>query len=223
MRKYDHIMFDMDGTFADSREFHGKSFQRYFNTLGKEVAAEDVRDGLGVTVADIFRRIGVTGAAADDALRGLPEFYHASADDLIMEIPFAPGAEETFRALCAHGYSLSVVTNSYTELTKRILELHSLADCFVDVAGASQHSLGKEERCVELLKRHGAKPARALYVGDAQRDIEIANDIGCASCFVDAPIGWAEDPQRVIREQKPTYVVKRFEELKELLLPDKKN
>jgi len=218
MQKYDHIMFDMDGTFTDSKDFHGRSFQRFFKTLGREVPVEDVKDGLAVTVVDIFRRVGITAEGeTEEALARLKDFYRTSADDLIMEIPFAPGAKELFKSLRAGGYRLSVVTNSYQELTERIIELHGLSRCFAEIAGASPHSLGKEERCAGLLARHGVMPARALYVGDAERDIEIANDIGCDSCFVDTPIGWAKEPERLIREQKPTYVTHSLAELAEVL------
>ncbi len=218
MRKYDHIMFDMDGTFADSRDFHGLSFARYLKRLGRDVSAEEVKDGLAVTVTDIFRRVGITSKEeVEHALAGLGAFYKRGADDLIVDLPFAPGAKELFHTLCARGYGMSVVTNSYQELTERILHLHGLTHCFIGVAGASSDSLGKEERCADILKRHGIPPERALYVGDASRDIEIANDLGCASCFVDAPIGWEKDPQRLVREQRPTYVLSSLAELAAVL------
>lgn len=218
MRSYDLIMFDMDGTFADSKDFHGRSFRRYFKTLGRDVPAEDIKDGLAVTVADIFHRVGLTEREEiDKALAGLGDFYCAGADDLIADIPFASGAKVLFQTLCDGGYRLSVVTNSYQELTERILALHGLSHCFAEVAGASGGSLGKEERCAALLEKYGVEKNRALYVGDAERDIEIANDLGCHSCFVDAPIGWAKDPEALIRTQKPTYVIHNFAELKELL------
>lgn len=218
MQKYDHIMFDMDGTFADSRDFHGASFARYLKTLGRDVSAEEVKDGLAVTVVDIFHRVGITSEReVEHALAGLGAFYTTGADDLIVGIPFAPGAKGLFHMLCARGYGLSVVTNSYQELTERILHLHDLNHCFIEVAGASRDSLGKEERCADLLKRHGIPPERALYVGDARRDIEIANDLRCASCFVDAPIGWEKDPERLIREQRPTHVISSLAELAHVL------
>ena len=114
MRKYDHIMFDMDGTFVDSRNFHGRAFPRYFKQCGREVDMEAVKDALGVTILDIFHRIGITGEEEDRAFDHLAEFYQTGADDLIMEIPFGEQAKETFFALHEKGYQMSVVTNSFT-------------------------------------------------------------------------------------------------------------
>ena len=217
MRKCDHIMFDMDGTFVDSRNFHGRAFQRYFKQCGREVDMEAVKDALGVTILDIFHRIGITGEEEDRAFDHLAEFYQTGADDLIMEIPFGEQAKETFFALHEKGYQMSVVTNSFTELTEKVLQLHGLRHCFVEVAGADRHSLDKEERCRNLLKKYGVDAGRALYVGDAERDIEIANIIGSDSCFADVPIGWAKDKRRIYEELKATYTVKALGGLTDFL------
>lgn len=217
MQKYDHIMFDMDGTFVDSRNFHGRSFQRYFKKWGKDVDMEAVCDALGVTIADIFHRIGITDEEEEKAFDHLAEFYQADADDLILEIPFEKHAKQTFFTLHQMGCQMSVVTNSFTELTEKILELHGIAQCFTEVAGADRHSLDKEERCLNLLEKYGVEAGRALYVGDAERDIEIANIIGCDSCFANVPIGWAKDAQAVLRDLKPTYVIHSLDELVPLL------
>ncbi|WP_172807769.1 HAD family hydrolase [Christensenella intestinihominis] len=217
MLKYDHIMFDMDGTFVDSRNFHGLAFQRYFKQCGKDVDMEAVKDALGVTILDIFHRIGITGAEEEKAFDHLAEFYLTDADDLILEIPFGDRAKETFSALHEKGYRMSVVTNSFTELTEKILELHGIGYCFAEVAGADRHSLDKEQRCRSLLEKYGVDAGRALYVGDAERDIEIANTIGCDSCFADVPIGWAKDKRRVYEELKPTFTVQALDGLMDFL------
>lgn len=218
MLKYEHIMFDMDGTFIDSRNFHGLAFQRYFKSLGKNVDMEAVKDALGVTVADIFRRVGIRGAEEERAFDHLAEFYKTgAADDLIAQIPFGPHAKETFLALHQAGYRMSIVTNSFTELAEKILELHELQEYFAEVAGADRHSLDKEGRCRAILGKYGVDADRALYVGDAERDIEIANTIGCDACFADVPIGWAKDPEALVHRMAPAYVICDLGELQALL------
>ena len=120
---------------------------------------------MGVTILDIFHRIGITGEEEDRAFDHLAEFYQTGADDLIMEIPFGEQAKETFFALHEKGYQMSVVTNSFTELTEKVLQLHGLRHCFVEVAGADRHSLDKEERCRNLLKKYGVDAGRAPLRG----------------------------------------------------------
>lgn len=55
MNRYDFIMFDMDGTIMDSRDFHRDVLHRFFNQYVGPVSKEDVEIGMGATVWDIFR------------------------------------------------------------------------------------------------------------------------------------------------------------------------
>lgn len=67
MNKYDLIMFDMDGTLMDSKQFHYEVFYRFLNEFVMQVTREQVEKGLGATVREIFDSVGVR----EEKLEGL--------------------------------------------------------------------------------------------------------------------------------------------------------
>ena len=218
LKKYSLILFDMDGTFTDSRNFHGLAFQRFFKMIGRSVDLEFIKKSLGITIKDIFSQIGITDAEENDIFRKLSSFYQNDAEDLIREIPLGKNARNIFGKLYKNGYLLAVVTNSFQTLADQVLKAHDLAGYFVKVVGADMHSLDKKNRCLSLLKQMEISAARTLFVGDSENDMALANLMGCDACFAKTEIGWAKNPQQVIENQHPKYVINDLINLQELLL-----
>ena len=216
MPKYDLLMFDMDGTFIDSAHFHISAYHRFFEKHKIDVKLGDTILGLGFTIEDFFHNIGVPDERIDEVYEKLWRFYADDVDDLIREIPLAIGAKEVFRELKNRGYRMSVVTNSLQPVADRILTVHGLKDCFEAVEGATQQESDKEKRCGHVRDNH-CKKGRIMLVGDAGRDIEIANTAGWDSCLAVGEIGWAADPQDVIERFGPTHVIHEFPELLNIL------
>lgn len=209
MPRYDLLMFDMDGTFIDSAHFHISAYRRFFDRYKIDVKLGDTILGMGFTIEDFFHNIGVPAARIDEVYEKLWDFYAHDVDDLIRTIPLADGAKEVFAELKNRGYRMSVVTNSLQPLAERILAVHGLKDCFEAVEGATQHESDKEKRCGYVRDKHCAQGS-ILLVGDAGRDIEIANAAGWDSCLAATNIGWAADPREVVEKFSPTYVAREF-------------
>ncbi|MEA5004533.1 MAG: HAD-IA family hydrolase [Christensenella sp.] len=216
MPKYDFLIFDMDGTFIDSAPFHIAAYHRFFDTHEIEVSMGDTILGLGFTIEEMFRNIGVPEERVDEVYEKLAAFYKGGVDDLMMDIPLIDGAKEVFNTLADRGYPMSVVTNSLQPAAERILDLHGLQDYFKAVEGATQKESDKEKRCMDVCDAH-CKEGRVLLIGDAGRDMEIAKDAGWDCCLAVTDIAWARDPQSVIDQFDPTYVINGFPELLQIL------
>lgn len=211
MKKYKCILFDMDGTFIDSRNFHARAYHRFFNKYCKSVEMDAVKNAIGPSTKSLFDNLQVP--ADDKMFDKLCEFYTNEADDLIRDIPVIKGAQEVFSQLIDKDYKIAVITNSMQQVTERILYLHNLSEYFSIVAGANQHSLDKRSRCADAIKALNANPDEVLLVGDMERDIEIANELGYDSCFTDTEIAWCEDYEYMLEALRPTYTIHTFEEL----------
>ena len=213
MRKYNCIFFDMDGTFIDSRNFHSKAYYRFFNKYDQAVEMKAVENAIGPSTKSIFDNLKIPDERYDELFDKLGEFYLNEADDLIREIEVIQGAKEVFVQLKQKNIKTAVITNSLQQVTERILYIHGLSSYFNLVAGANQHSLDKETRCVNAMKELKSHPNEIMLIGDMERDIEIANDLEYDSCLAYTEISWCEDFEKTSKLLRPTYIINSFEEL----------
>jgi pyrophosphatase PpaX len=221
MGKYSCLFFDMDGTFTDSRNFHVKAFHRFFNKYYKDVDMDTVRKGIGATIKIIFDNLNVSGEHYRELFDKLCLFYSNEVDDLIAEIEVAKGFRTVLEHFNSKAYTVAVITNSLQQLTDRVLQIHGLRNYFQLVIGADRHTLDKQERCLGAMNMLQAKPGEILYIGDAERDIEVANALGFDSCLAYTDISWCEDYKYTLNVLRPTYTVQALGELPFLL--DKTN
>lgn len=220
MRRYDHILFDLDGTLADTPDFHCKVFIDYFTECGKVFDPDKITNGLQKTLSirDVLRDAGVKDEEEEEEVFCyLRRFYGTGADDMIGRIRLADGARETLGALHKEGYGMALISNSMQELLERMVVVLGLQDYFFELEGAKEEQAEKLERFRALLERNEINPGRVLYVGDTNGDMKVAHTLGCDACFANTDIAWAQDKEAVIRTHKPEYVIGSIGELLEIL------
>jgi Predicted phosphatases len=213
MEKYKYVFFDMDGTFIDSRQFHIEAFYRFFNKYYHAVDMETVRNGIGDTIKAIFNHLHILDEEYDELFNKLGDFYSNETDDLIKKIPVLKGAKEVFENLNKKGLKLVVITNSLQQLTEKIHRIHGTNEYFTLLIGADKNSLDKQQRFVKVINQLGANLKEIVYVGDAKRDVQIANEIGIDSCLVYTSISWCDDLDYVRQHLKPKYIVYALNDL----------
>ena len=57
--QYKIVMFDMDGTFIDSRKFHAEVFYRFFQQRIMPVSMKDVEAGIGIQSETFSKVLGL--------------------------------------------------------------------------------------------------------------------------------------------------------------------
>lgn len=215
--KYKLIMFDMDGTFIDSKSFHTKVFYQYFNESVMPVTMEETASGMGNTVRDIFQSLKIEEERFPELFEKLDAFCRTQIDDLIKKIETAEDIGKTLKVIRGHGIKTAVVTNSMQCVADRILELHDLKKYFSFVSGADLKSLNKNERCEAIRNELALGKNEVLYVGDAESDMMLAENMGYDSCFADTVLSWCRDKDYVMSVLKPTYTVKKLYEITEII------
>jgi len=183
------VAFDLDGTLVDTAPDLIGALNVVLAEQGVSPApVSAVRLLVGHGVMGMLRRAyqlaGLTITDEDiAALR--PRFIAVYADRIALESRPFPGCLEALAALAARGAKLAVCTNKPAALTHALLEQLDLTRHFNAVIGGDELLVQKPDPAMllEVIRRAGGDPARAVMVGDASPDVGAAKAAG-VPCIV---------------------------------------
>lgn len=176
-----YILFDLDGTLADTSEGIYGAFDAAVRELGLPPLEEDARQGLiGPAIKGSFARL--YGLSDEEASRAADVFrtYYAQPRNLNAASLY-PGVEDVLRSLQEAGYKLGVATNKREDCAEELLASFGIQELFVCTSGSIQGTFETKDaivkRCVGGMGVTGS--AEAVLVGDTNADYEAAeaNDI----------------------------------------------
>jgi pyrophosphatase PpaX len=168
------LLFDWDGTLADSAGLGLKAFQQTFAELGVAFRLE------------VYEATYSPNWYATYEALGLPQDKWRTADDLWMKHYGEQTAEliedvaETLLTLKQKGYCLGVVTSGTESRIYREIAGSALRECF-DVVICNEHVVNKKPHPEGLelaLQRIGKLSSEAAYVGDSPEDIQMGKQTG---------------------------------------------
>ncbi|MBE5944202.1 MAG: HAD family hydrolase [Lachnospiraceae bacterium] len=181
MRKYDYVIFDLDGTITEPAEGITNAI---IYALKKYNIQVDDRSSLfkfiGPPLRDSFKEFyGFSQERAEEAVSFYREYYK---DRGLIENELMPGIKHCLELLNKAGCKLCVATSKPEEYAIKILDNLQVLNFFDTVAGASlDGSRDKKELVMKYLferlkeKYEGFCVDKAVMVGDRHFDIYGAN------------------------------------------------
>ena len=204
------MVFDVDGTVADTVALIIASYDHAVNSvLGFHPDPALCRSWIGQTLADTFTRHWPS--QADVLIATYRAFNETHHDELVK--PY-PGVSELLSALTAAGITTGVATAKGRRGAERSLRVLGLP---ITVTVAMEDTVTHKPDPAPLLlalERLGGVPSRAVYVGDAVVDVQVAKAAGMASIAVTWGAG---DPAALVAAE-PTALASTADELRALLL-----
>lgn len=183
--RYDHVVFDLDGTLVDSAADLTAAVNEVRRSFGLAVLPGATVTGyIGEGVRRLVERaLPADEARLDEALRRFMTYYGAHLLDATR--PY-PGIAEMLTALVGRGVILSVLTNKPTALSRAILDGLGLLPHFVAVIGGDALDTRKPDPAglVSLRGFTNTPSARMLVVGDSAIDLQTARAAGFDFCGV---------------------------------------
>ena len=174
-RNYALLVFDWDGTLADSEAIIVQAMQRAIRMTcmpGREAA--DIRNVIGLGLAEAVSRLYPQATNAE--LQALATAYRdAWLAATTQPVPLFPAARDTLRFLQSRGYLLAVATGKSRSGLQRSLAESALEDVFA-ASRCADETLSKPDPLMlnELLDELGIGPEAALMIGDTVYDMEMA-------------------------------------------------
>ena len=183
-RRFRLLVFDWDGTLADSTGIIADALQRACVDLGLPAPADDeARFVIGLGLADALRHIAPTLPVADHPRLSERYRHHYLARD--PEIPLFEGAREMLADLDARGFLLAVATGKSRVGLTRALQQQGLAHRFVASRCADEgFPKPHPDMLLALMERCGVEPLETLMIGDTTHDLELARNAGAAALAV---------------------------------------
>jgi len=195
------ILFDMDGTLIDTRDYIVRTINETYEEIGLEPRTEkewvqEIRDGLGMR--EYMRKKGIENRY--DEFR---ETYTKNYSSGLSGTKIIKGADKLLEKLASEGIKTGIYTLAYRPMMNAALERFGLKiDCAVakdDVEKPKPHP----EQVMLLCKRLSVRPDEAIAIGDLECDIQAGKTAGAKTAGVLTGFGTRKEFMRT----KPDWVL----------------
>ncbi len=197
--KIKNIIFDFDGTIADSLD----TAEEIMVSLAKRFGVE-----LKPNYIETVREHGMRGVIKElrigpfKLLRILRAFRKSMADKAD-EYKTFPETLTLLEQLHEEGITMAVVTNSTEKAVEIFCKKHNIH--YFKFVKANWKMFGKSTLLSRLMRKHKMDPAETMYVGDETPDITASQKAGIRS----GAAGWGNTNIKSLAAKKPSYIFKR--------------
>ena len=207
------VLYDFDGTLADSTELIMRCYRHTMRThLGEAPPDEVWLEGFGMTLESQIARFARSDAEALEMLETYRAFQNLHHDDLLR--PF-PGAAETVAELEQRGIGLAIVTSKHRRGAMRGMDLCGIVHHFEVIVTPEDvtHPKPHPEPVLVALGRLGVQPHEAVFVGDSPHDMAAGKAAGTRV----AAALWGPFPREALAREQPDVFLREQRDVLELL------
>lgn len=205
MRRFDLLIFDWDGTLADSEALIVGAMQSAIGELKLPARSDrDIREliglGLNEAMASLYPEFELP-----QVLQLLEGYRQRWLHSGLKEAPLFPGALETIRALHGAGYRLAIATGKSRKGLERSLDFHSELRSMLTASRCADETVSKPhpQMLHELLEEEAIGPERALMIGDTDYDLIMARSARMPAVAVACGV----HPRERLQQADPLHIL----------------
>lgn len=194
---YRLLIFDFDGTLADSALWFGRVLNGVAKRYGfRRIDAAEMARLRGEPNREIIRRLGVPAWKTPF----IAAHFRQLAAKAAPELKLFPDVEVMLRRLASGGVKVAVVSSNSEATVRAVLgaELSGLVSHY----GCGASVFGKASKFRAVIRKAGVAEADVLCVGDEVRDIEAARKAHLAT----GAVTWGYATPEILRAQRPSAV-----------------
>jgi pyrophosphatase PpaX len=207
------LLFDLDGTLADSVALILGAFRHAFVTHMGEVPHDEAWiAGMGTPLLTQLRGLVRDEALVEPMLATYREFQVAYHDQLLREYE---GVRDTLALLHEHGHPMALVTSKANEGAHRALRHLGIERYVSEVVGldSCQRHKPDPEPVLIALDRLGYAPREAIFLGDSPHDIAAGNAAGVTTVAA----LWGPFARAALEAAGPRFMIADVRELPPLV------
>jgi len=212
--KFCFLVFDLDGTLADTRKDICSSVNYALKETGfPELSHEEISRYVGRGVGHL---IGKSLGIEDDkkVIDKARKYFRAHyAEHMMDNTELFPGVREILEK--TQGLPRVIITNKPSKYSIDILQGLGVMDCFKDLLGGDFGGPTKPDPAPlrQMLEKYHFEPQETLVIGDSVMDVEMGKQGGASTCAVTYGFGKRED----LIESGPDYIIESMNALESVL------
>lgn len=209
--KFEAILFDIDGTILDTREYIYQAYKHtIFRYLGRKITWQQVAPTLGLHLRDCYRIL--TGL---EQVEDLMETHDQFQNQNLQLIVAYQNSRPVLKALEKAGLMLGAVTNRYGEQVEKSLKLTGVDKYFKVVITPQEVKKPKPdaEAIHAALGKLKVSTNKTVVIGDSPFDIQAGKSAGCKTIGA----GYGYHGSKLSRE-KPDYMISDIGEILPIIL-----
>lgn len=216
MKRYDTIIFDLDGTLLDTIGDLTEGVNHVMQTHGFPLHTEkEVKMGLGNGVGYLMKHMipnGTKNLLYNSCVEEFQAYYIEHMN--VHTLPF-PGIMELLDALNQEGFKIAIVSNKFDDAVKQLKDVYFGEQ--IQIAIGESETVSRKPAPDMLLKAIDeleSSPERTVFIGDSEVDIETAQNAGipCISVL------WGFRERIVLEINGALHFAQTPEEVLEMLL-----
>ena len=210
------VIFDFDGTLADTKENIILTFQMTMKELGVEIKSrQECAATIGLTLEDAFKVL-YPGMAAEKYILLRDTYRRIFKENRKILVPgLFPEVMETLEELRRRGYLMSIASSRQSPSLQSFLEDMKIAHLFEYAVGGDnvEHPKPAPDAVLQILRHYNLSAEEAFVVGDMPFDINMATNAGVKSCGVT----WGNADAAQLKESGANYIIDKMSQLLDIL------
>ena len=217
MSKFDAVLFDFDGTVADTGEGVFFCIRKAIERFGlRQPTESEIRKFIGppmvVSYKTLYPQLG-----DDEVQKLLVSFREDYVKTGLYKFRLYDGITELLKKLSESGIKTAVASSKPQKELERIITYSGIDKYIGAIVGADINYKDSDKATIveDAMKKLGVEDkSRVLMVGDRKYDIVGAHKVGIACAAVLFGYGSREE----FEEYKAEYIVESFEEVEKLVI-----
>lgn len=210
MKKYDYLLFDLDGTLTDSYEGITNGVKFTYDRFGKSYNERELYRFIGPPLSLTFGRDFTDESERNDAIKVFREYYMTKG---VYENRPYDGVIDMLAKLKNMGYFIATATSKQFYMANTVVDHFGLRP-YIDDVFAADERVGRNNKVDVLenaIKTLNAKRDKCVLIGDTDFDVEGAEQAGIDNIIV----SWGYGEKDIQKRAK--YFASSIDELVELL------
>jgi len=194
------IIFDFDGTIADSFELIINTFAKNKEKFGWEkFGDEEIKIYREKGIGELLKKSKVSIFKISKAINE----GKSQITEQMTSIKIFEGMKDVLLELKKKGLVLGIMSTNGEENIRKFLK-HNGIELFDYVVGKGS-LFGKSGIIKSILRKRKLKKEDVLYVGDEVRDIEACHKLGIKIIAV----AWGFNNEKLLKKNKPDFLIKK--------------
>ncbi len=217
MARYTTLLFDFDGTIANTIPSIIYCFQKLLRSKGIEVDDEMIARNTGLSLIEGFQLL--TNISDMEKIKQYAEEYkELYFREGLAKVVLFPEVAETMRQLHERGIRMALSTNNFEHIVTPVIERLGIMPYMNEIVCSDSENVKSvkpaPDIAFEAMRRTDSLPEKTLVVGDSIYDIQMGVAAGTATCGVT----FGSHSKEALLEAGATCLIDSFDELLKIVL-----